>query len=298
MKIDSSKVKHYIIERILWPLNLWGARITGVDDLGNVILKLNKETTLGKKGDLIYVPEDGQILNNIKKYSVWAGEEVDFLTSRYGEILLKYPEEKITFIDAGAHCGLVTRQFILNTGFKGRATLVEPVPQHVVAIRKNMGSIGNPSNFEIIEAALGRTEGDSKIYKESNNSGNSSLLRSLAPVANSTEVDVKVIASEDFSNTFGQETEVILLKCDLQGFDAQVLANFSDLFWQKLDSAVIEVLADPSIETKDVDIIIEKLNRFSYKSWKPGQKSLSNSAEIGEFWLSKSGLQRNLYVSK
>jgi hypothetical protein len=86
MKIDSSKVKHYIIERILWPLNLWGARITGVDDLGNAILKLNKETTLGKKGDLIYVPEDGHILNNIKKYSVWAGEEVDFLTSRYGEI--------------------------------------------------------------------------------------------------------------------------------------------------------------------------------------------------------------------
>jgi FkbM family methyltransferase len=211
---------------------------------------------------------------------------------------LKYPEEKITFIDAGAHCGLVTRQFILNTGFKGRATLVEPVPQHVVAIRKNMGSIGNPSNFEIIETALGRTEGHFKIYKESNNSGDSSLLRSLAPVANSTEVDVKVIASEDFSNTFGQETEVILLKCDLQGFDAQVLANFSDLFWQKLDSAVIEVLADPSIETKDVDIIIERLNRFSYKSWKPVQKSLSNSAEIRQFWLSKSGLQRNLYVSK
>ena len=247
---------------------------------------------------MIYVPEDGHILNNIKKYSVWAGEEVDFLTSRYREIILKYPEEMITFIDAGAHCGLVTRQFILNTGFKGRATLVEPVPQHVVAIRKNMGSIGNPSNFEIIEAALGRTEGHFKIFKESNNSGNSSLLRSLVPLAGSTEVQVKVIASEDFSNIFSQKTEVILLKSDLQGFDAQVLANFSDQFWQKLDSAVIEVLANPSIETKDVDIIIKRLNTYSYKSWKPGQKSMSTSAEIREFWLSKTGLQRNLYIAK
>ena len=165
MRISSSKVKHFIIERILWPLNLWGAQITGVDDVGNVILKLNRETTLGKKGDLIYVPRDGHILNNIKKYSVWAGEEVGFLTSRCLEILAKHPEGMITFVDAGAHCGLVSRQFILNTGFKGRAILVEPIPQHVAAIRKNLHSLSLPE-YEIIEAALGRTEGqrDSPKY--------------------------------------------------------------------------------------------------------------------------------------
>jgi FkbM family methyltransferase len=207
-------------------------------------------------------------------------------------------KQSVTFIDAGAHCGLVSRQFVLETGFKGRAILVEPVPQHAVAIRKNMDSIVGLNNFEIVQAALGRKEGQFKMFKENNNSGNTSLLRSLIPEFNSQEVDVKVIASEVFSNKFSQKTEVILLKSDLQGFDAQVLANFSEQFWKNLDSAVIEVLANHEIESKDVEQIVGRLGGFSYKSWKPGENQLTNTSEIKEFWLSKSGLQRNLYIKK
>ena len=298
MKISSSKIKHLIIEKILWPLNFWGAREVSTDDVDNAILKLNRSTALGKRGDLIYVPRDGHILNNIKKYSVWAGEEVGFLAKRYSEIMTENSKQSVTFIDAGAHCGLVSRQFVLETGFKGRAILVEPVPQHVVAILKNMDSIVGFNNFRIVEAALGRKEGQFKMFKENNNSGNTSLLRSLVPTTNSTEINIKVVSAEEFSKEVVIKDGVILLKCDLQGLDAQVLANFSDQFWKNLDSAVIEVLANHESESKDVEQIIGRLGGFSYKSWKPGENQLTNTAEIKEFWLSKSGLQRNLYIKK
>jgi FkbM family methyltransferase len=243
------------------------------------------------------VPEDGHILNNIKKYSVWAGEEVSFLTSRYREILLKHPEEMITFIDAGVHCGLVSRQFILNTGFKGRAILVEPIPQHVAAIRKNLHPLSLPE-YEIVEAALGSREGYLKIFKEANNSGNSSLIRNLVPAINSFEIDVRVISSEVFSESVTVKPDVILLKSDLQGFDAQVLAKFSTEFWSNLDSAVIEVIANLEIEPEDIDLILGRLAQLNYISWRPADKAIEDINEIREFWLSKNGMQRNLYISK
>jgi FkbM family methyltransferase len=298
MKISSSKIKHLIIEKILWPLSFWGAKEVGIDDVDNAILKLNRSTALGKRCELIYVPRDGHILNNIKKYSVWAGEEVEFLAKRYSEIMIENSKQSLTFIDAGAHCGLVSRQFALVTGFRGRAILVEPVQQHAVAIRKNLDSIVGFNNFEIVQAALGKKGGQFKIFKENNNSGNTSLLRSLVPTNNSTEIDIKVISAYEFSKKVSIKDEAILLKCDLQGLDAQVLANFSEQFWKNLDSAVIEVLANQEIESKDVEQLIERLEGFSYKSWKPGEYQLTDTAEIKEFWLSKSGLQRNLYIKK
>lgn len=298
MEISSTKIKHFVIEKILYPLNLWGAKDVGTDHIGNAILRLNRRSPLGNRGDLVYVPRDGHILNNIQKYSIWAGEEVGFLIRRYREIMKGDSERLVTMLDAGAHCGLVSRQFVINSEFTGKMILVEPVPQHVVAIKKNIEPILATNQFEIFEAALGRSAGVSKIFKEHNNSGNTSLIRSLVPINNSTEIKINVVSTKEFSKEHFTANRVILLKSDLQGLDAEVLANFSDQFWKNLDSAVIEVLASPRIESKDVDQIMERLKEFNYKSWKPGHKHLTNSAEIAEFWLSKSGLQRNLYIIK
>ena len=121
----------------------------------------------------------------------------------------------------------------------------------------------------------------------------------MVPEFDSQEVVIKVIASEDFSkNLVKRKTGVILLKSDLQGFDAQVLACFSLHFWSKLDSAVIEVLANSEIKPEDVDLILVRLAQFNYISWKPADKAVENVNEIREFWLSKNGMQRNLYISK
>ena len=68
----------------------------------NIIgLKLNKNTALGNKGDIIYLPFD--------KYITWwvikEGEYKHFLLKHINKI-----NNKIIFIDIGANTGLVSKQ--------------------------------------------------------------------------------------------------------------------------------------------------------------------------------------------
>ena len=297
-RVAVSKAKHYVIEKFLHPLNLWGAKPIGTDLVGNIILKMNRKTSLGERGDLLHIPDDGHILNNVKKYSVWAGEEVEFLIERQKIISNRNPSEIVTFIDLGAHCGLITRQFVLETSFEGRIILVEPVLQHAFAIRKNLSKITRSSNVQVIEAALGIADGKSKIFKEIRNSGNASLFKGLTDENLRTTSDIFVISASEFSKTVAANPGLIILKSDLQGFDAKVLARFSNIFWNILDSAVVEVLAISEIDKSDVEIIVERLKDFKYFSWKPKKEMSITLEEIRIFWLSKSGEQRNLYFSR
>ena len=80
--------------------------------------------------------------------------------------------------------------------------------------------------------------------------------------------------------------------------DAYVLSQIPIEIFKSIQSAVVEVWALPEINPADVDKFINAIS-FSYSlGW--SEKSIGKlSPEIvREFWLSKSGLAKDLFINK
>jgi hypothetical protein len=64
-------------------------------------------------------------------------------------------------------------------------------------------------------------------------------------------------------------------------------------------SAVIEVWALDEISNQDVKTLLSMLQEFEHVAWQANtRKEKIELIEVSEFWLSKSGSSRNLFLSK
>jgi hypothetical protein len=149
-----------------------------------------------------------------------------------------------------------------------------------------------------LNAALGRETGTSVFFQELRNTGNSSLLGSMMGQSISSEIEIEILSAREFSLSIASEFDVIMLKSDLQGYDAQVLAGLCDEFWSKLDCAVVEILSAPEVSAEDVEIVMGKLEFYFKVSWKPDGEAIQDLREISDFWLSGTYSQKNLYFIK
>lgn len=82
--------------------------------------------------------------------------------------------------------------------------------------------------------------------------------------------------------------------------DALILSRIPMKIWQTVESAVIEVWALPEVEEIDVHNLLAMWKDFNFISWSSnltegGDITLS---DVEKFWLSKSRLERNLFLSK
>ena len=117
---------------------------------------------------------------------------------------------------------------------------------------------------------------------------------------NSLNFKTKVLIkkAEDFFSQYLSAFEYVVVKSDLQGMDAYVLSQIPIEIFKSIQSAVVEVWALPEINPADVDKFINAIS-FSYSlGW--SEKSIGKlSPEIvREFWLSKSGLAKDLFIKK
>ena len=64
-----------------------------------------------------------------------------------------------------------------------------------------------------------------------------------------------------------------------------------------VDKPVIEVWALPEINKKHVEDLLVNIQKFEFVDWTPKSQKKIAFHEISEFWLSKSGAQRNLFLS-
>jgi phage-related protein len=77
------------------------------------------------------------------------------------------------------------------------------------------------------------------------------------------------------------------------------LSRLPKRIWENCESAVIEVWALDEISRKDVDHLLSKCQDFAQVSWYPNARGREiELSEVREFWLSKSGSYRNLFLSK
>ena len=269
-----------------------GARIVGVTPDGNTLLRLNKDYALGPKGTVLELPRDLAIFDSVRKRGIWELEESEFLARgirKVGE------GKKAALLDIGANTGLVTLQAMNLSKTSIEVFLFEPIPRHASAIENNLGNL---PNIHINEFALSNENGNSEIFTQATNHGNTSLLASVVPSDELIRTRIKIIDTAEYCDRFLEGFDNYVIKCDTQGMDALILSRIPNRIWQNTEFAIIEVWALPEIHEQDVTHLLAMCQNFKYVSWNPNSQEMVGLSEVSEYWLSKSGTFRNLFLSK
>ena len=268
-----------------------GAKNIGIGPSGNNLLQLNKNYPLGHKGTIIELPKDNIIFKYVRLRGTWELEESKFLAC--GLQKAKGIKSKVALLDIGANTGLVALQVINIAGSNAEIFLFEPVPRHAFAISQNLKSL---PNTHLNEFALSDKNGEAEIFTDTLNHGNTSLFNSAAPFAE-IKTQIKLVDTLEYCNNFLKIFDSFVIKSDTQGMDALILSRIPNWIWQKCECAVIEVWALPEINKKHVEDLLVKIQKFEFVDWTPKSQKKIAFHEISEFWLNKSGAQRNLFLS-
>jgi FkbM family methyltransferase len=203
---------------------------------------------------------------------------------------------KTVLLDIGANTGLVSLQAMNLSNASAKVILFEPVPRHASAIKHNLRNL---SNIHVNEFALSDINGEANIFTQANNHGNTSLLNSVVPEIGMISTKIQLVETTAYCNKFLNNFDRYVIKCDTQGMDALIMSRIPESIWKNCVSAVIEVWALDEISKKDVEAFLSMCQEFEYVAWQPNiRKEKLGLNEVSEFWLGKSGAQRNLFLSK
>ena len=138
------------------------ARSVGVTENGNHLVKLSRPSALGNRGAVLELPMDRMIFRNVYISGEWDSKLSHFLWEGLeGD---SEPEEKSALLDIGANTGLVTLQTMNMATRDHDYFLFEPIPRHVSAIRRNLGTNSSGSKVHIIPVAPSRTKMGTQIF--------------------------------------------------------------------------------------------------------------------------------------
>ena len=277
-------------------LGFFGAKVLGTTLSGNTLLKLNKNYSLGKKGFILELPRDQVIFSSIRKNGEWELNESEFLAVGLNKICLKY-NLKTALLDIGANTGLVTLQTMNISATNNSVFLFEPIPRHTIAIKHNLMNLSKTNNIHINEFALSDRNENSYIYTDALNHGHTTLLKSLVSQNKRIETIIELVDTNEYCNNFLNGFDGYVIKCDTQGMDALILSRLPINIWLSTERAVIEVWALPQINAQDVDKLLIMWSNLDF-SWTSDFRIRIGLNEIREFWLSNSGLSKNLFLTK
>ena len=291
-----NKWKFLINYRLLPFLHLKGARKLQELQHGNVLIRLNTGSSLGPKGTVLEVPKDKIIYRELRHRGEWEKEVSKFLSECIRD--LKKESQNITFLDLGANIGLISLQVINNLEFNIKLIAVEPLPQHISALKRNLKSISRTNEVLILPVALGLESKMEYIHKQNTNSGNTSLIARVVPTDQVSKIRIQMMDTEEFSSKYLQIEHNFVIKSDLQGFDAKVLARLGNEIWEKTHAASVEVWALKEIEAQDVIKLLDNWKYFDSISWSSSFNNIVTLKEVKEFWLSGTNTHRNIYLRK
>jgi FkbM family methyltransferase len=287
-------IAHNITATIGLRLGFSGARVVGVTQNGNTLLQLNKNYALGPRGTKIELPRDLCIFESVRRWGLWELDESEFLARGLRKVG-KLVDSNIALLDIGANTGLVTLQTMNLSKMNIEVFLFEPIPRHVSAIEHNLRNV---RKTHINKFALSEKNGIAEIFTMSTNHGGTSLLESAVPSNGSIRTEIELVDTAEYCDRFLNEFDHYVIKCDTEGMDAQILSRIPNRIWQKTEVAIIEVWALPEIREQDVTQLLGMCQDFKYASWNPKSQERVSLNEISEYWLSKSGTMRNLFLSK
>jgi len=289
------KLENFLkIINFVWTIFLVNLRVRGAKSITfqnqEKGLKLNRKNYLGLRNEIIHIEPDNVIYRSVTLTGEWGKIESEFLSS--------FCNQKTTLIDLGANIGLISKQILNLTTNVCRVLVIEPRFVTMSNLKMNLSEISESKRTEIIfcQFALSDTSGNSFLYTERGNIGNSSLKKELTPISSFEEVET--ITSGKFYEKYLFYDEIYILKSDLQGMDAAVLNAFPPKFWKQVIGAVIEVWPSKVVKKADIVDLSKKLTDRFECSFSPVFVEFLNFRNLVEYWINSDNKAQNLYIRK
>lgn len=272
-----------------------GAKVVGSTLNRSSLLKLNQSSPLGIKGKVISIPRDEVIFRSLRFFGEWEIEECLFLSDAFKRVA---KSKKVAFLDFDANTGTVTLQTLGLAQTNAVVIMVEPLPSHVMCIDLNIADLRKTNEVHLFPFALGKKNGKARIFTQNENYGNASLISNIIPSEDSIVSEITIRNTEDFVEEELRGYSDYVLKSDLQGYDAVVLASIPKDIYDRTEAAVVEVWALEGIDPLDVERCLDLWGSFSQMCWSFNPMTKIYRAEVADFWLNKSGETRNLFMTR
>jgi FkbM family methyltransferase len=140
-----------------------------------------------------------------------------YATSELGRYIARVAAPGATFVDVGANLGmyaLVARRHGFST------VVVEPEPRHGAFLARNAAAYG-----KVLALALSDRPGALPLYYQADNPGATSLVPCPSYVKSERLVPVRTFAALAAAGEFGELRAVRLVKIDVEGLEAAVVAG-------------------------------------------------------------------------
>jgi FkbM family methyltransferase len=294
------KVRRFLKEPrvLLAEWGLVGAHIAGTSSSGNALLKLSRNSALGQRGTIIQVPRDRVIFESVRQEGAYSSDISAFLASGLDKNPGGY-QGRSALIDIGANSGLITLQTARMARRLHQYYLFEPLPAHAEAIRHNLATLSREVSFEVHQLALSDHDGQSTIFTEMLNHGNSSFLQeAIAYPDEQIETVVDTVDTRRFFSNFGDNIDSFIIKSDTQGMDAVILSRIPAKIWNRVERVAVEIWALPNINEADVERTLSLWTHFTLIGWDADFRRPATLSDVASFWTGRSGSEKNLFLER
>ena len=241
---------------------------SNINQIEKIEIRLNENTLLGQKGDLIYLRLDEVITPKVLTNGAWEPEII--------YILKKFirRDQKYIFFDIGCNIGLTSRQILNSFDNIDHSFHVEPSKKNIEIAKLNLSKF---KNTIFVNKALAQKSGKEILYKNSVNYGNYSLDSNSIQ---STQYEEEVVEIENindfFSSVINQHNFKIIIKSDTEGFDYKLLSFIDDKILAEIEIYYLEI--NNKLSSDELDLIYDKLGDFDIYNEK--LKKINNTIEI------------------
>jgi FkbM family methyltransferase len=231
--------------------------------------KINKNCTLGKTGDELFLLFDNIITPKVLLHGYWDVFVINFIKENTKK------NNNYYFVDIGSHIGLITRQ-VANLNIKIKKFFCfEPLKLHFNLLKKNCSFI---KKINFYNYAIGVKKDKKKIYTNKLNSGNSSLIRINKSQYQYTFVlEANTTLKKIIKDNHIQKN--IIYKSDTEGFDEMIFLSLEQNIIKKIDIAILEI-SNFKFLLKNLNTFVNKIKNFNLikddKGVKLNLKTLKN----------------------
>jgi FkbM family methyltransferase len=204
-------------------------------------------------------------------------------------------EMRYVFVDIGANAGLFARQLLIRAPDQiTRCVCAEPEVRNFGLLQHNLSPFEDTVTLENV--AISTSDGHADLILDPSNVGHHSLVDDRRPGPRQT-VSVATMSGEAFSAlVLGQAGEArVVLKCDTEGFDEQILASLTDSFWRRVDVCIVE-LSPGNKPPVDWDRLARVFDQFEQMFWTDQPEEPVVMANLRSFASRESGHGRDVMM--
>ena len=214
--------------------------------------KINKNCTLGKTGDELFLLFDNIITPKVLLHGYWDVFVINFIKENTKK------NNNYYFVDIGSHIGLITRQ-VANLNIKIKKFFCfEPLKLHFNLLKKNCSFI---KKINFYNYAIGVKKDKKKIYTNKLNSGNSSLIKINKSQYQYTFVlEANTTLKKIIKDNHIQKN--IIYKSDTEGFDEMIFLSLEQNIIKKIDIAILEI-SNFKFLLKNLNTFVNKIKNFN-----------------------------------